>query len=849
MRNYIKKINSITSVSLMFVKSFIIVSGFLILKLLFNDEVKQYLLDNKFFFITVTVFIVILVIYFIAKNTVKNSAVNLVDADIIIIFLSLIVIVFNELILSEFRTNYTIFALVGLSGICLIFFLIRTQQTKNSKEYGNLKDLDALYNNKIPKLDKCVSMVFEEKDVCYDLLDTNLHNEIYETIQENEPQSKLVIGLEGPWGSGKTTVLNLLKKLLVENNDRNSKCVIIDDFDPWNYNDERSMYTMMYEKILSSIKLGVPNEKLTRIIKKMANMVFDNSESFVDELLTTSFVNPNELDTMIDDYLAKNGYKIVFFIDNIDRVQNDQIFFVYKAVASLIRVNHAIFVLSYDKANVHKALHSMQIDPKYIDKIIQVKYEINHKKGSLKHVIVQSLKNLISLYNFDPSNTSDSDYYELAGQFNDLREFKLYLNKLSSYMCTSLSSLNMRDFLFIMFIKLNNNAAFELIRNNREFFISEEVREDQLLSAERFNTENFEQKAKEFYESIKAKPFWKRSEGLVLILFPAIKKLRDGLSDIYNSNGYDSKKANMERRISSAKYFPVYIDLQINNFIIIENYVNDLFENFKQLNSVLHFDGLNKDIRGLDTYSQIILLEYVQLLVEKYDTLEYSSIIRWLLSLSAYIDDSMAPQYGRLDPHQRLAYVITYTAMKLNFSDYQVIVDEFIGDYKFLFILRSVSVWLSEESRNIDLYDKVKFDYIHDKLVATTKKITSSKINLYDSKYYSRYNTRVAEWILKDNDIISEYYDSVINKNNICKFLYDFTTISVSSEGYGYTIDIQYINKFIKTTIIENLLSLIEETTDNLFVKDLYEKSKNLSKPIFYSAVFSDKIVRLFKEK
>ena len=64
----------------------------------------------------------------------------------------------------------------------------------------------------------------------------------------------------GPSGAGKTTVLNIVKKRLQES----ENILIIDDFDPWNYEDEAALLSGILDTIFKHSQVDYSVSKLRK---------------------------------------------------------------------------------------------------------------------------------------------------------------------------------------------------------------------------------------------------------------------------------------------------------------------------------------------------------------------------------------------------------------------------------------------------------------------------------------------------------------------------------------------------------------------------------------------------------
>ena len=102
---------------------------------------------------------------------------------------------------------------------------------------------------------------------------SNKYNERHlgKRFNQRFPNSAFVIGLEGEWGSGKTTIINNVKKKLRDN----ENVIIIENFDPWIYGTQNALLMAMYDSILreTGVRYSVYHEK--RIIKSLSDLLVD----------------------------------------------------------------------------------------------------------------------------------------------------------------------------------------------------------------------------------------------------------------------------------------------------------------------------------------------------------------------------------------------------------------------------------------------------------------------------------------------------------------------------------------------------------------------------------------------
>lgn len=143
---------------------------------------------------------------------------------------------------------------------CYSVYISNKNFRKSSDKYketreiqNNTVTLQELYQGQMDK--QSDTMILLDEDVVdYDLLHRKeLIESISTTIKNCYPNKKFVLSLSGNWGSGKTTILNLVKKQL---QDCQENIIIIDDFDPWNFEDEAALLGAILDTIFQKMNLN-----------------------------------------------------------------------------------------------------------------------------------------------------------------------------------------------------------------------------------------------------------------------------------------------------------------------------------------------------------------------------------------------------------------------------------------------------------------------------------------------------------------------------------------------------------------------------------------------------------------
>lgn len=202
---------------------------------------------------------------------------------------------------------------------------------------------------------------------------------IAETIIQRVGHDGIVLGLYGAWGEGKTSILNFISKEL-----SNDDSIIQMKFNPWRYTDEDSLIKAFFSNIATTLnkELNSGKEKVGNFLKKYGAVGklggFDVSE--VGKAM--SEVSLGELKSRVDEFLKDSTSKLVVFIDDIDRLDKQEIYSLFKLVKLNAEFTNTTYVLSFDENMVAAAIGErygkgdITSGFNFLEKIIQVPIRI-----------------------------------------------------------------------------------------------------------------------------------------------------------------------------------------------------------------------------------------------------------------------------------------------------------------------------------------------------------------------------------------------------------------------------------------------------------------------------------------
>ncbi|UGT43062.1 KAP family NTPase [Nocardia yamanashiensis] len=228
-------------------------------------------------------------------------------------------------------------------------------------------------------------------------------------IRDAAAGPSVVFGLAGPWGSGKSSVLNMISEVLtVEYVD--TWAVV--SFTPWSASDPLTLTEEFYQAIASAmpdtsagrtarglltaavpVGTAVGKAALFSVIDKVLGegaskeMATAGTEALATQVGQTSFERqPDPFAarfTKISDAITEAGRNILVIVDDVDRLHADELLAVMKAVRLLGRFDRVHYLLSYDEQTLIDVLIETDIArgndrraSRYLEKIVQYPFQL-----------------------------------------------------------------------------------------------------------------------------------------------------------------------------------------------------------------------------------------------------------------------------------------------------------------------------------------------------------------------------------------------------------------------------------------------------------------------------------------
>jgi hypothetical protein len=254
-------------------------------------------------------------------------------------------------------------------------------------------------------------------EILEDFEETSPHKtvgkKLAEAIVNQQNSSALSLGLTGPWGNGKSSVLNFVKEKLDEETLKTKwqrfkhfflpyrKKPLVIEFSPYRNHNENEIaqeFFLMLSNALSNYhgKLGplllAYAQKLTNLYTKK-----DLAGFLAKPISSLQGKSAEELYTNIDSLLKDLGKKVVILVDDLDRLRTTEILEVLKLLRNTADFQNLIFVVAMDKEYVVRRLKDQGeiSNARFIDKFFQREFYLPEIR---KENLQEEFKKLVDFY-------------------------------------------------------------------------------------------------------------------------------------------------------------------------------------------------------------------------------------------------------------------------------------------------------------------------------------------------------------------------------------------------------------------------------------------------------------------
>jgi predicted KAP-like P-loop ATPase len=306
------------------------------------------------------------------------------------------------------------------------------------------------------------------------------------SISKMMPPDGLVIGLYGAWGSGKSTLIEFVVHELNDMPD-NERPIII-RFNPWWFSGQENLTRHFFEHLYASIDNNFEKgmKSLVKSLKNFSDIIVELpvpdsgiAKSLSSKISDSSTRDVNKVKSQIASKLRARKQKLLIIIDDIDRLNPDEIRQLFTLIKSVADFPNIVYLLAFDKdvvANAIGASYASNVSgDDFLEKIVQVPFELpvpSHE--DLIELFLEKLKKSIGELPERFSNKNNSVFQGYISYLDSLitntRDIHRFVNSFSVTYSAVKGEVDLTDFLAIEMLRVFRPNIYSAIKVNKRLF-------------------------------------------------------------------------------------------------------------------------------------------------------------------------------------------------------------------------------------------------------------------------------------------------------------------------------------------------------------------------------------------
>ncbi|MCR8711192.1 KAP family P-loop NTPase fold protein [Aliarcobacter butzleri] len=631
-------------------------------------------------------------------------------------------------------------------------------------------------------------------------------------IKNYKQNETFIISIEGKWGSGKTSLMNLIENEIKDD-------VEIMHFNPWLLTDIRQVINLFFDELIKVLCYGSFkakwNEDIKKDLKALASILLPDNIN-VDIGLIKLGYKPKDAFIKNDESLEKiksriNGYlkklyeefgkKIVIIVDDIDRLTDEETEFIFRLTKGIADFDNLIYILLYDKGIVAKSLQTFKNEngEKYLEKIVQYSLHVpKPHRLTLNKLLFQKLNEILDNLEKEEGNQIffDEDKWSivvdkvLTKYILTVRDINSIINIVSFEYPIVVEDVNFTDFFLLILLRVKNNNLYEFIYENKNKFLSDEKSLED-------NFRIYLDEQKEF-------------KNILELLFPNLKKnLHPELA-----SKYDIANDHKNKYLTDIYYFENYFSLSIpedklayKDFKEVENTILDTnFDNFR--NKILEIDKQRKSSLFLEMFEQNSLEK-----INEQEKLE--NAFYYLINISYQLEEGKFDKYYNFMNIKPLIKCesIAFKILK-KIKEIEVFIKIFFFEKDEIPLIIKIDIFQDIKDENSIYKLKISDDIKEEIFKFLKNKLEKFSLNdLFSDKYNEIYIFSGYKYFEASFDRISKEINEYIFKSNdnFFKILEKFKYWQLSSNGSEWLIDKKTLKELVDLEEVQKYIDCLDK--------------------------------------
>ncbi len=298
------------------------------------------------------------------------------------------------------------------------------------------------------------------------------------------------VALHGPWGSGKSSVVNLVRRALAERDDEK---LVVSEFKPWWFRGEEALALAFFQHLDAILEKGL-GDKVIGLVSNIAKPVLqagsvlgaaaalatgapvagiaDKASSYLSSFFDGGRTVEEAFEA-ISKVLGSQEKRFVIIIDDIDRLDPEEQLAIFRLIKSVGYLPNVLYLLVFDRDLAERLVAERYPSegPHYLEKIVQMSFDL---PAPIKHDLDQAVLSVVDQVCGTPPDRDDqlrfmNVFYDAVSPYVTLpRDVMRLRNAITVTWPAIREEVRVADFVALEMIRLSEPKLHKAIRVHRD---------------------------------------------------------------------------------------------------------------------------------------------------------------------------------------------------------------------------------------------------------------------------------------------------------------------------------------------------------------------------------------------
>ena len=388
------------------------------------------------------------------------------------------------------------------------------------------------------------------------------------------------IALNGAWGSGKSSTVNLIRAELSEAKDSH---LIVTEFKCWWYRGEEAL-ALAFLQQLNSVLGEQFGDKTRKLVRKLGRGILQAGPVIGPAIALTPvgwlsglvgglfdvakrlFPDEEPLETVfreLSKVLEAENRRFLVIIDDMDRLSSEEALAIFRLIKSVGRLPNVMYLVVFDRQLAEQAINEKYPSegPHFLEKIIQAGFELPMPVSTdLNNAVLASIDEICGTPSEDQIVRFMNVFYDVVAPYiTSPRHVSRFQNAISVTWPAIAGEVNLADFIALEILRLYEPTLFSAIKGNKSLVCGTKTE----------NNNNNDDRFSIFLNGIE--------EGRQDVAKTALQRLFPRLESIGYGGEWISEWSS-ERRVCVEAHFDTYFRLNLSDEVLSGKAIDELIE-------------------------------------------------------------------------------------------------------------------------------------------------------------------------------------------------------------------------------------------------------------------------------